>query len=54
VAQAFNPRQRQVDLCRFKTSLVYTASSRTARPIETLKTKKKNYIMGFSYKLGRA
>ena len=26
-------RQRQADLCEFKASLVYEASSRTARPV---------------------
>ena len=34
VAHAFNSstrRERQVDLCEFKASLVYRASSRTAR-----------------------
>ena len=28
VVLAFNPRQRQVDLCEFKASLVYRASAR--------------------------
>ena len=37
VAHTFNPstgRQRQVDLCEFKASLVYLESSRTARTIQ--------------------
>jgi hypothetical protein len=31
VRYAFNPRQRQVDLCEFEASLVYLMSSRTVR-----------------------
>jgi hypothetical protein len=35
-------RQRQMDLCEFKASLVYRASSRTARAIQTvLKSQRK-------------
>jgi hypothetical protein len=47
VVHTFNPskigRQRQVDLCEFEASLVYRASSRTARatlrkPVSKMKT----------------
>jgi len=33
VVQAFNPRQKQADLCEFVVSLVYIVNSRTARAI---------------------
>lgn len=36
VAHTFNPStrgQRQADLCAFKTSMVYIASSRTTQPL---------------------
>ena len=35
-------RQRQVDLCKFKASLVYSASSRTARTVTQTKPVSKN------------
>jgi hypothetical protein len=38
---AFNPRQRQVDLCEFQTSLVYKESSRSAK-ITDFVSKNKN------------
>ena len=45
VGHAFNPsigRQRQEDLCEFEASLVYRASSRTARATSEIWFQKKN------------
>ena len=52
VGHAFNPsigRQRQADLCEFEASLVYRASSRTARatqrnPVSKKQTNKQKYL----------
>jgi hypothetical protein len=38
-------RQRQADLCKFKASLVYKASSRTARATQRNLASKKNNFM---------
>lgn len=56
VLQAFNPiigRQRQVDLCRFETSLIYRLSCRITRLHKKQKNKKQKGTSVYSLTLCR-